>query len=84
MERADVRWEDPRQRLPPRRFRRRGARALRFLRDGAANLAFSSLVPAPRDAGSMCRGWIPAYLKELATIPRRQPRPGPRPVHSFD
>jgi hypothetical protein len=40
MERADVRWKDPRQRLPPRRSRHRGARALRFLRDGAADLAF--------------------------------------------
>jgi hypothetical protein len=33
----------------------------------------SSLVLGPWDAGSMCRGWIPAYLKELATTPRRQP-----------
>jgi hypothetical protein len=44
MERADVRWRDPRQRLPSRRFRCWGARALRFLRDGAADLAFLLLL----------------------------------------
>jgi hypothetical protein len=32
-------------------------------------VADSSLVPVPWDVGSTCRGWIPAYLKELATAP---------------
>jgi hypothetical protein len=43
------RWKDPHQRLPPRRSRRRGARALRFLRDGAADLAFFLLLLEERD-----------------------------------
>jgi hypothetical protein len=53
MERAGVRWKDPRQRLPPRRSRRRGARALRFLRDGAADLAFFLLLLEEQPRG----GW---------------------------
>jgi hypothetical protein len=48
MERAGIWWKDPCQRLPPRRSRRRGARALRFLRDGAADLAFFLLLPEER------------------------------------
>jgi hypothetical protein len=49
MERAGVRWKDPCQRLPPRRSCRRGARALHFLRDGAAELAFFLLLLEERD-----------------------------------
>jgi hypothetical protein len=49
MGRADVRWKDLRQCLPPWRFRRRGARALCFLRDGAADLAFFLLLLEEHD-----------------------------------
>jgi hypothetical protein len=49
MERAGVRWKDPRKFLPPRRSRRPGAHALRFLRDGAANLAFFLLLLQEHD-----------------------------------
>jgi hypothetical protein len=49
MERAGVRWKDPRQRLPPQRSRRRGARALHFLRDGATDLAFFLLLLEERN-----------------------------------
>jgi hypothetical protein len=37
----------------------------------------------PWNVGSTCRDWMPAYLKELGMAPRRQPRLGPGPEHSF-
>jgi hypothetical protein len=49
MERTGVWWKDPCQRLPPRRTRRRGARALHFLCDGAVDLAFFLLLLEERD-----------------------------------
>jgi hypothetical protein len=60
MGRADVRWEDPRQCLPLQRFRRRGARALHFLRDGAADLAFFLLLLEEHDL--MGAGALPPSL----------------------
>jgi hypothetical protein len=47
--RAGVRWKGPCQRLPPRWCRHRGARALRFLRDGAIDLAFFLLLLEEHD-----------------------------------
>jgi hypothetical protein len=49
MGRAGVRWRDPRQGHPPQRSHRRGARALRFLRGGAADLVFFLLLLEERD-----------------------------------
>jgi hypothetical protein len=49
MERAGVRWKDPRWRLPPQRSRRWGARAFCFLRDGAADLIFFLLLLEEHD-----------------------------------
>jgi hypothetical protein len=49
MGRADVEWKDPCQCLPSWRFRRRGARALRFLCDGATDLAFFLLLLEEHD-----------------------------------
>jgi hypothetical protein len=46
---TNVRWKDPRQCLPPRRFCRQGAHALRFLCDGAADLAFFLLLLEEHD-----------------------------------
>jgi hypothetical protein len=44
MERAGVRWKEPRQRHPPQRPHRWGARALCFLCGGAADLVFFLLL----------------------------------------
>jgi hypothetical protein len=60
MGRADVRGRDLCQCLPPRRFRRRGARTLRFLRDGAADLAFFLLLLEEHDL--MGAGALPPSL----------------------
>jgi hypothetical protein len=49
MGRAGVYWKDPRQGHPLRWTLRRGARALRFLRGGAADLVFFLLLLAERD-----------------------------------
>jgi hypothetical protein len=40
----------------------------------------SSLVLGPPGMQARC---VEVGLEELATTPRRQPRPGPGPVHSF-
>jgi hypothetical protein len=60
MGRTDFRWKDPRLCLPPRRFHRRGARALRFLCDGAADLAFFLLLLEEHDL--MGVGTLPPSL----------------------
>jgi hypothetical protein len=49
MGRAGVRWRDPRQGHPPQWSRCWGARALRFLRGGAADLVFFLLLLEERD-----------------------------------
>jgi hypothetical protein len=60
MGRADVRWKDSRQCLLPRRLRRRGSRAPRFLRDGVAIPAFFLLLLEEHDL--MGAGALPPSL----------------------
>jgi hypothetical protein len=49
MGRFCVRWRDPRQGLLPQWSHHQGARALRFLRSGAADLVFFLLLLEERD-----------------------------------